>query len=70
MMTDLAESTDVKVPVVCPVCNTRSRMPLEAARSAISRHNDRLHDGEDIAGIDPALKDELARLVAKDLEFL
>lgn len=70
MMTDLAESADIKVPVVCPECNTRSRVPLETANAAISRHNDRLHGGEDVAGIDPALKNELARLVAEDLEFL
>ena len=55
------------VPIVCTACETTSRVPLADVADAIERHNDRLHDGESIAEVDPALKDSLADLVAEDM---
>lgn len=57
------------VPVVCSVCDTTSRVPLSDVPEAIDRHNDRAHDGEEIAEVDPALKNRLADLVAEDLNL-
>lgn len=61
---------DLEVPIICEACGTTSRVDVEAARSAIERHNEHQHDGDAIATIDPAIKDELASLVARDLELL
>lgn len=58
------------VPVVCEACGTRAEVPLAEAADAVERHNDRLHDGEERATVDPALVDELADLVAEDLDLL
>ena len=36
---------------------------------AVADHNDRLHDGEDVAEVDPEIADALADLVAEDVVF-
>lgn len=58
------------VPVHCPECETTTRIPLSSVGENIEQHNDRLHDGEDVAGVDPAVADELADIVAEDLGLL
>jgi len=64
----MAESEDsVDVPVVCPACETETRVGLEDLAATVERHNDRLHDGEEIASVDPELADQLLDLVADDL---
>jgi len=59
-----------RVPVVCPECETTSRLPLSDLEDAISRHNDRLHDGEDVAEVDPAITERLSELVIEDLGLM
>lgn len=58
------------MPIVCPDCGTRSRVPLEAVADTVERHNDRLHDGEDVAEVDPAITERIADLVADDMGLL
>lgn len=58
---------DPTVPVVCPQCETTSRVPLSEVGDTIARHNRTQHDGEDVATVDPAIKDYLADLVAQDM---
>lgn len=58
------------VPIVCPRCETTSRIDLATVADALRRHNERLHDGEEVATIDPAIRDELATIVARDLDLL
>lgn len=67
MPTDDAEPD---VPVVCPECETTSRVALAEVADAIERHNERLHDGESVAEVDPDLRETLADLVAEDLGLL
>lgn len=55
------------VPVVCSDCETRTRVPIEDVAETVERHNDRLHDGESIAEVDPVIADRIADLVAADL---
>jgi len=64
-MADSEESVDV--PVVCPECETETRVGLDDLAATVERHNDRLHDGEEIASVDPDLADQLLDLVADDL---
>jgi len=64
-MADSEESVDV--PVVCPECETETRVELEDLAATVERHNDRLHDGEEVASVDPDLADQLLDLVADDL---
>jgi hypothetical protein len=61
---------DPLVPIVCPKCETTTEIPLPDVADSVAGHNDRLHDGEEVAGVDPALADELADLVAEDLGLL
>ncbi|MES3160955.1 MAG: hypothetical protein PPP55_05215 [Halorubrum sp.] len=56
-----------QVPIVCADCETETRVPLSDVADAIERHNDGKHDGEEVAEVDPALKDHLADLVAEDM---
>ncbi|MFW6436153.1 MAG: hypothetical protein ACOCYZ_00800 [Halococcoides sp.] len=57
------------VPVVCSTCETTTRVPLDDLEATIADHNDRLHDGDPIAEVDPAIADALADLVAQDVVF-
>lgn len=57
----------VDVPIVCTDCDTTSRIPLDEVGEQLERHNERFHDGESVAEVDPALKASLADLLAEDL---
>lgn len=58
------------VPIVCPSCETSSRVSIDDVADAVDAHNDRHHDGDAVADVDPALKDQLADLVVDDLGLL
>jgi len=45
-------------------------VPLDTVADAIERHNEQLHDGDDIAMVDPDIADQIADLVATDLGLL
>ncbi|MFB6135557.1 MAG: hypothetical protein ABEJ04_02250 [Halobacteriaceae archaeon] len=64
------EDTSPDVPVVCPECETTTRVPLSEVAAAVERHNEQLHDGERVARVDPDVADQLADLVAEDLDFV
>jgi DNA-directed RNA polymerase subunit N (RpoN/RPB10) len=55
------------VPIRCSECGTETSVALSDLADALEKHNDGKHDGEEIAEVDPALKDRLADLVAEDL---
>lgn len=61
---------DVTVPVVCPACDTRTEVPVSTLEDTITRHNETQHDGTDVATVDPAIKEQIAELVAEDLGLL
>ncbi|MDS0475872.1 hypothetical protein [Natrinema sp. 1APR25-10V2] len=71
-MTNTSDSDedDPRVPVVCPDCETTSRVPLADVADAIDRHNEQLHDGDDVASVDPDVADRIADLVATELGLL
>lgn len=66
----MTSDDDPTVPIVCPDCDTTTRVPLAEVADAVERHNESVHDGEDVATIDPAIKDRLADLVAEDMGLL
>jgi hypothetical protein len=59
-----------EIPIVCPDCDTRSQVPFPEVETALEEHNARLHDGEQVAAVDPAVFDHLADQVAADLGLL
>ncbi|SEV80613.1 hypothetical protein [Natrinema salifodinae] len=71
-MTTTSDSDDqpARVPIVCSACETTSRIPLSDVADAIERHNDQLHDGDDVAEVDPDVADRIADLVATELGLL
>lgn len=69
-MTDDAGDGDPEVPVHCPACETTTRVPLSEVAAMLERHNERLHEGDDVARVDPALADQLADIVAEELGLL
>lgn len=69
-MTDDDTTETPEVPVVCPECGSTSRVPLSEAAATIDRHNERLHDGADVAQVDPEVADHLVDMVAEDLDLL
>ena len=58
------------VPIVCTACDTTTRVSLADVADAVDRHNENVHDGEEIAEIDPAIVDSLADLVVEDMGLL
>lgn len=58
------------VPIVCEACDTRTRVPLSDLADQLQRHNETRHDGDDVAGVEPALADRIADLVAEDMGLL
>ena len=58
------------VTVVCPECETTTRIPLSDVADSLERHNAQLHDGEDVAQVDPEIAAELQNIVAEDLGLL
>lgn len=71
-MTPPADQDDGEpaVPIHCPDCETTSRVPLADVADAIDRHNDQLHDGAEVARVDPDVADRIADLVAEELGLL
>jgi hypothetical protein len=63
----MPSDADPDVPVVCPECDTTTRVPLPEVADAIARHNEQLHDGEEVAGVDPAVAEHVADLAASEL---
>lgn len=58
------------VPILCPDCDTETRVPLSEVAGTLERHNETQHDGQECARVDPDLADQLADLVAEDLGLL
>lgn len=67
-MTDGSESPSI--PIVCPDCGTRTRIPFSDVEKVVSKHNEQLHGGESVATVDPDVFDHLADRVATDLGLL
>lgn len=59
-----------EVPIVCPECETTTRIPVENVADSIERHNDQLHEGEEVAHIDPDIAEQIQDIVAEDLGLL
>jgi hypothetical protein len=68
-MSDESEA-DPRVPVVCEECGTTTRVPLGDLADAVDRHNEQMHDGEAVAGVDPDVRDQVLDLVAEELGLL
>jgi len=64
------EDDEPTVPVHCEACETTNRVPLSELAETVEQHNERVHDGEEVAGVDPEVADQFADLVAEDLGLL
>lgn len=58
------------VPIVCEQCETTAHVPLSELAEKLEGHNQRLHDGEEQAVVDPDVADSVADLVADDMGLL
>ncbi|WP_181685740.1 hypothetical protein [Halorhabdus salina] len=58
------------VPIVCDECGTTAQIPLSDLADQLEAHNERMHDGEPVAEVDPDVADQLADLVADELGLL
>lgn len=67
-MSNRGESPDV--PIVCPECQTTTRIPVDQLPESLDRHNAQLHDGEEVAQVDPDIADQLQTIVAEELGLL
>lgn len=59
-----------EVPILCPECETTTRIPLSKVADSVDRHNEQMHDGEEVAQVDPDIAQELQNIVAEDLDLL
>jgi len=64
------ETESPTVPIVCRECETRARIPVEAVADAVERHNRTVHDGDEVAAVDPAIREHIAEAAARDLGLL
>jgi len=55
------------VPIRCEQCGTETRLPLDTVGDALDRHNETRHDGEQVATVDPAIRELGNLLAAADL---
>lgn len=69
-MSDDSDGDTPTVPVLCPECETTTRVHLSDLAETIERHNEQQHDGEAIAEVDPDVADHIADLVATELGLL
>jgi len=69
-MADQDDDGPPQVPIVCTECGTETRIPLPEVADTLERHNDQLHGGDEVAQVDPALRDQLTDLVVEDLGLL
>lgn len=58
------------VPIICPECDTTTRIPISDVADSVERHNEQMHDGEDVARVEPGIAEELQDIVAEDLGLL
>ena len=58
------------VPIICPECETTTRISIDNLAESLERHNEQLHDGEDVAHIDPDIADQIQNMVAEDMGLL
>jgi hypothetical protein len=67
----MSESEDSPtVPIICPACETTTRIPVDELAESLDRHNEQMHDGEEIAHVDPDIAEQLQDLVAEDMGLL
>ena len=59
-----------QVPIHCPECETTTRVALSELEAQIERHNETVHDGDDVARVDPDLAAAFQDLVVEDLGLL
>jgi hypothetical protein len=56
-----------RVTILCEECGTESKVPLSDAAERLDQHNERVHDGEDVAHLDPVVADRLADILAEEM---
>lgn len=61
------DAEEPSFPVICPECETETRVPLSDLEESIDRHNGQLHDGDEVARIDPDVAEEVLDLAAQDM---
>lgn len=59
-----------EITITCPVCGTETAVPFAEVEETIESHNERRHDGDAVAGIDPAVKSRLQDLLAEEMGLL
>lgn len=66
----MSDDDGPQVPIHCPECETTTRVPLSDLETQIERHNETVHDGDDVARVDPDLAAAFQELVVEDLGLL
>ncbi|MFW5922524.1 MAG: hypothetical protein ACOCRC_04410 [Halodesulfurarchaeum sp.] len=67
----MAPTEDVpEITITCPACGTETAVPFPDVEATIDAHNERQHDGEPVAEIDPAVKSRLQDLLAEEMGLL
>lgn len=59
-----------QVPIICEECDTESMVAFPRIEETIDGHNERMHDGEPVAEIDPSVKSKLQDLLIEELGLL
>jgi hypothetical protein len=66
----MSDDDGPQVPIHCPECETTTRVPLSDLQERIESHNESVHDGEDVAQVDPAVAEQFQNIVLEESGLL
>jgi hypothetical protein len=66
----MSDDDGPQVPIHCPECETTTRVPLSDLQERIESHNESVHDGDDVAQVDPDVAEQFQNIVLEESGLL
>lgn len=66
----MSDDDGPQVPIHCPECETTTRVPLADLQDRIESHNEAVHDGDDVAQVDPGVAEQFQNIVLEESGIL
>lgn len=66
----MSDDDGPQVPIHCPECETTTRVPLPDLQERIESHNESVHDGDDVAQVDPDVAEQFQQVVLEESGLL
>ncbi|WP_053947219.1 hypothetical protein [Halolamina sediminis] len=66
----MSDDDGPQVPIHCPECETTTRVPFSELADRIEAHNESVHDGDDVAQVDPGVAEQFQDIVLEESGLL